>query len=204
MTADIRSAIEKCETCARAAPQQQRQPLQQPDAPKTAWSNVSTDIFTMDTKNYLVTVVGLSDYFKVDRLYGQSSHETILKLRIHFARYGAPAIRITDNGPQFKSAEFAQFAKEWRFEYRTSSPHYPRRNGQAEAAIKVAKSILTKCKRENVDVYQAFLDYRNTPRVATSMSPTQVLMNRSTRTTTLPQKITQSEAEKDACHNKQR
>ena len=107
----------------------------------------------MDTKNYLVTVDGLSGYFEVDRLYGLSSHETILKLRMHFARYGAPAILITDNEPQFRSAEVAQFAKEWRFKHRTSSPHYPRSNGQAEAAFKVAKSIMIKCKRENVDVY---------------------------------------------------
>ena len=158
MTADIRNAVEKCETCARAAIQQQRQPLQQAETPKTAWSAVSVDMFSMRSKDYLVTVDGFRSYFEVDRLHQQTSSETILKLRIHFARYGTPALLIMDNARAFKFAEFAQFAKEWQFQHRTSSPHYPRSNGEAEAAVKVAKSLMAKCRQDDVDAYQAILD----------------------------------------------
>ncbi|XP_031560311.1 uncharacterized protein K02A2.6-like [Actinia tenebrosa] len=57
-----------------------------------------------------------------------------------FARHGAPDVLITDiitdNGPQYASNEFQVFTEEWRFQHKTSSPHYPRFNGLAEAAVK--------------------------------------------------------------------
>ena len=43
---------------------------------------------------------------------------------------------MTDNGPQFDSAEFAMFAKKWSFKHDTSSPRYPQSNGKAENAVK--------------------------------------------------------------------
>ena len=102
----------------------------------------------------------------------QSATETILKLRMHkFIRYDAPNLLITDNGPQFRSVEFAEFAMEWWFKLQTSSPHYPRSNGWAEAAVQVAKSLMVSCKRDALlDVYQTFLDYRNNPRMTAGLS----------------------------------
>ena len=89
----------KCETCATAAPRQQNEPLNQPPTPERAWSCVSTDIMTLDGKDYLVTVDDLSGYFKVDLLTTLSANHTILKLRMIIARFGVPDILITDNGP---------------------------------------------------------------------------------------------------------
>ena len=67
MTADTRSAIEKCETRARSSLRLQRQPLQQRDTQKIASSTVSADICYMGGKDFLVTVDGLSGYSEVDR-----------------------------------------------------------------------------------------------------------------------------------------
>ena len=187
MTADVKTVVEKCEVCAKAAPRQQQQPLQQPETPSKAWSRVSADIMTVDGKQYLVTVDNLSGYLEIDLLRAQTSWEVILKLRMTFARFGPPEVLITDNGPQFTSAQFAAFAQSWRFQHRTSSPHYPRSNGQAEAAVKVAKAIMTKAKHSGTDVYMALLDYRNTPHSSTNLSPVEVMLNRKTRTATLPQ-----------------
>jgi len=187
MTADVKTVVEKCEVCAKAAPRQQQQPLQQPETPSKAWSRVSADIMTVDGKQYLVTVDNLSGYLEIDLLRAQTSWEVILKLRMIFARFGPPEVLITDNGPQFTSAQFAAFAQSWRFQHRTSSPHYPRSNGQAEAAVKVAKAIMTKAKHSGTDVYMALLDYRNTPHSSTNLSPAEVMLNGKTRTATLPQ-----------------
>ena len=41
------------------------------------------------------------------------------------ARYWIPDILVTDNGPQFDTAEFDNFAKTWGFEHTPSSPRYP-------------------------------------------------------------------------------
>ena len=186
ISADIRDAVDKCEICARAAPRQQKQPLQQPSTPNTAWHTVSADIFTLERKDYLVTVDALSGFFEVDRLKTLTSSETILKLRMAFARYGSPRRLLTDNAGQFTSREFKEFTTQWRIEHRTSSPHFPRSNGLAESGVKVAKNIIKKAKESKSDVYQALLDHRNTPRMATGLSPAQVLFQHATRTTTLP------------------
>ena len=204
MAADIRAYVERCEICARAAPRQQKQPLQQPDTPNKAWDTVAADIFTTNGKDYLVTVDSLSGYFEVDRLRTLTAAETIQKLRIIFARYGSPRFLFTDNGRQFASTEFRDFTRQWRVDHRTSSPHYPRSNGQAEAAVKVAKSIMKKANEERGDVYKALLDYRNTPRTTTGLSPVQVLMQRKTRTASLPQQIPASASDRQAKQAKQK
>ena len=155
MSADLKALVTQCEACAKYAPRQQKEPLMQPDTPQRAWNSVSADIMSLRGKEYLVTVDALSGFFEIDLLRQQTAAEVIIKLKMHFARYGTPMTLATDNGPQFASKQFAEFAKKWRFDHRTSSPHYPRTNGQAEAAVKVAKSILRKVQHEKSDVYMA-------------------------------------------------
>ena len=106
----------------------------------------------------------------------------ILKLKNHFAHYGCPEQVISDNGPQFSSEEFAQFAIQGDFVHRTSSPGNSKANGKAESAVKTAKSLLRKAIDANTDPYLAFLDYRNTPTQGMESSPAQRLLNRRTRT----------------------
>ena len=50
-----------------------------------------------------------------------SSRTVIMKLRKQFAVHGVPKTLISDNGPQYKSREFREFAKLWGFEHVTSS-----------------------------------------------------------------------------------
>ena len=104
-------------------------------------------------QQYLVTVDTLSGFFEIDLLRSQSTFAVTQKLRMIFARFGTPDILVTDNGPPFASQEFTNFAAQWRVTHRRSSPHYPRSNGQAEAAVKIAKDIMTKARRDNTDVH---------------------------------------------------
>ena len=78
------------------------------------------------------------------------------------SRYGQCDILISDNGPQFISNEFDSSAMSWNFIHHTSSPHHPQGNGRAEAAVKLAKSIMSKVKDDKKDAYKALLAYRNT------------------------------------------
>jgi len=57
-----------------------------------------------------------------------------------FARYGIPEKVITDNGPQFRSQRYEDFAKQWEFDHVTTSPYHSQSNGKAEAAVKIAKA----------------------------------------------------------------
>ena len=85
---------------------------------------------------------------------------------------------ISDNGPQFSSGEFV---RKWEFEHKTSSPYHHEGNGKAESSVKAAKLLMSKCKHDGTDAYLAILELRNTPTQSMSSSPTQLLMNRATR-----------------------
>ena len=63
-----------------------------------------------------------------------------------FSRLGIPEVVRSDNGPQYSSATFKEFAETWGFKHVTSSPEYPKSNGMAERHVQTVKQILTKAK----------------------------------------------------------
>ena len=79
----------------------------------------------------------------------------------------------SDNGPQFSSTNFENFAKEWDFKHVTSSPHYPKANGKVENAVKTAKKIPKKAQEDERDPYLALLAQRNTPTEGLDSFPVQ-------------------------------
>lgn len=182
MSADIKEYISTCEICGRFDSTQQPECLQSLEVPKRPWQNVSTDIFTLSGKDYLVTVDHYSNFFEVDDLKSITSAQVIQKLKRHFARYGIPDVLYSDNGRQYTSSEFSLFAKQWDIEHRTTSPYHSQGNGRAESAVKIAKRLLRKALESGSDYQLALLDYRNTPTQALDTSPAQRLMNRRTKT----------------------
>ncbi len=100
----------------------------------------------------------------------------------HFSRYGIPDVLVTDNGPQFASESFKNFADEWGFQVCPSSPGHQQANGAAESAVKTAKRLLRKAKTSGRDPYLALLAHRNTPTEAMGSSPAQRMLGRRTKT----------------------
>ena len=146
--------------------------------PVLPWQIVSQDIFDYHQNPYLVTVCHFSDWIEVDPLQNTLSPTVIDHTKAQFARYGVPQICHTDNGPQFISKDYKAFSKEYGFRHTLSSPYYPKGNGRAEAAVKVAKNILKK----SDDFHAGLLNYRNTPQQGHHYSPVQRMMNHRTRT----------------------
>ena len=70
----------------------------------------------------------------------------ILGLKTIFSENGSPEILINDNGRSFISEDFKQFAIEWSFVHKTSSPRFPKGNAHTERAVGVVKEVYTKCK----------------------------------------------------------
>ena len=102
-----------------------------------------------------------SNFWEIDRLRDTKASTCVCELNSQFARNGIPDVVISDKGPQFTSSEFAQFRREWGFEHKTSSPGHQQANGQAESAVKTAKSILRKAKKSKSNPYFAMLAARN-------------------------------------------
>ena len=133
-----------------------------------------------NNEQYLIIVDYYSRFFEFEKLHTLTSQTVINKLKNIFERHGIPQTLIFDNGPQFSSELFTNFAKTYAFTHKTSSPHYPKSNGLAEKAVGIAKHLLTKTRESKGDISLSLLEYRNTP-ICGSASPAQLLMGRSLR-----------------------
>ena len=122
MSIDIRQYIAACDTCRTYETGQQKETLQPHETPSRPWERVGCDLFTWDSKEYLITVDYYSNFWEVDRLNSTTSQAVVNKLKAHFARYGSPSQIISDNGPQFTANAFIQFTTNWDIEHLCSSP----------------------------------------------------------------------------------
>jgi len=183
MSSEIEDKITQCDICQEGRNKQQKQPLTPHEVPNLPWSKVGADLFRLDGNNYLILVDYYSGYFEIALLSDITTKGVIRHMKSNMARYGIVDELISDNGPQFASMEFKDFAKAYNFKHTTSSPLYPQANGLAEKSVQTAKRLLSKAKKSGTDPYLALLDYRNTPRDDTLGSPVQRLMGRRTKTT---------------------
>lgn len=182
MNSEVKDFIQQCEVCRSTDVKQQKEPLQPHDIPTRQWAKVAVDLFVCNGQNYLIIVDYYSGFWEIEHLDSTVSSHVIRKMKMHFACYGIPDVVMSDNGPQFASEEYKRFSKMWKFELITSSPHHPRSNGKAENAVRAAKRLMMKAKKDGSDVYLALFDYRNTPTQGLDTSPVQRLMSRRTKT----------------------
>ena len=182
MTTHIKEVVAKCEDCAEYQTANPQQPMQTHKIPERPWSRVGSDLFSFHSKDYIVLVDYYSDFVEVDLLKNTNSSAVIKFLKAQFSHHGIPDVLVTDNGPQFISGEFSEFATQWEFHHVTSSPYHPKSNGNTESAVKIVKSLIKKAQRDNKDPWLSLLDYRNTPTTGMQTSPAQRLMSRRTKT----------------------
>lgn len=128
-------------------------------------------------KTYLLIVDYYSRWPEIRLLDHLTSNTVITRLKSIFATHGIPELVISDNGPQFASHAFQNFAKEFGFTHTTSSPRYPQANGEAERAVQTVKNLL----RKATDPYVALLLYRATP-LQNGFAPSELLMGRKLNT----------------------
>ncbi|XP_046348751.2 uncharacterized protein K02A2.6-like [Haliotis rufescens] len=176
LSAEIRSVVEHCKICSkyRRNPTEPLLPTPIPDRP---WQRVGTDLFELNKAMYILVIDYFSRYIEVIKLSSTTSKSIINSLKSVFSRHGIPEVVISDNGPQYSSQDFCEFAHQYNFTHITSSPLYPRSNGEAERAVQSCKNMLRKAD----DPYLAMLEYRSTP-VSGGLSPSELLMGRKLRT----------------------
>ena len=173
MVNDIKNITATCDTCLKFQPAQQQETMHSQPIPKYRFEVTSADLFTLDKEDYSIIVDNFSKYWEVTKLSETTSEAVINDLKQQFARHGIPKVLITDNGPQYKCHEFEQFTQDWNFNHETASPHHPKGNAVAEAAVKSAKNIIKKAKDSGRDPWLAILEFRNTPSDDHSGSPVQ-------------------------------
>lgn len=148
--------------------------------PVCAWFRVGVDIFHFGGNSYIVAYDAHSNFPEVQQLRDTTASTSIAALSAMFARYGVPLEVCTDNGPQFSSYEFAEFARKYDFSHVTSSPHYPQSNGLAEKGVQIVKRLLKKSQDSGEDFWLGLLAYRSTP-LEDGRSPGELLQGRRLR-----------------------
>ena len=144
-----------------------------PDLP---WQKVAADFLEYDRKMYLLVVDFYSRFIEIALMTTMTTAQTVRHMQSMFARHGFPETLVSDNGPQFSSAEFAAFATKHKIHHVTFSPLYPQANGMAERAVQTVKRLL-----RSSDPYDALLAYKTTP-LENGYSPVELLFSRRLRT----------------------
>lgn len=111
---------------------QRAEPLISTQLPDLPWQKVGTDLFYWKNNQYLLIVNYYSRYIEISKLSGTTADDIINHTKTIFARHGIPEVVYSDNGPQFQSDVYKQFALECQFTHLTSSPYFPQSNGEAE------------------------------------------------------------------------
>eukprot|EP00731_Ephydatia_muelleri_P002089 Em0001g2089a len=94
--------------------------------------------------------------------------------------------KLSDNGPQFVSAEFETFMRNNGIKHIRCAPYHPSSNGLAERFIQTFKKAMLAGDREGCDLKyrlcQFLLKYRSSPHTTTDVAPCELFLKRSMRT----------------------
>ena len=183
MNAEITDMIQNCDSCQQHRNRQTAEPLMQHDVPDQPWYKVGTDLFNLLGKTYLMVVDYHSKYFEISTLADTTASTVVQRTKNIFSKHGIPKLVFSDNGPEYSSRVYKQFANDWDFVHNTSSPEFAQSNGLVERTIQTVKKTLRKCFKSGNDPHLALLTLRATPGKDDTPSPAALLMNRELRTT---------------------
>ena len=185
----INKAIEEivcqCEACTQFQSQNAAAPLT--PTPLHPWQMCAKAIFMLEGIDHLVVGDFYSKMILVQCLPpGQSNANKVISLlKEMFSEHGIPEVLCSDNGPQYASAQFANFCMSWGITHETSSLHYPQSNGFAEACIKSVKHALQRAKYSGANPHLPLLALQAMPINTKLPSPAELLYQHRLRTTIL-------------------
>lgn len=188
----IEEYVKKCTICQAVQPAAQPVPLHPWSYPTRCWSRVHVDFAQTSANVFLVLVDSFSKWVEVWPMSSTSTAKTIERLRSAFAAYGFPETLVSDNGPQFTAAEFADFMATNGVRHIRTPPYHAASNGAAERTVQTVKRALIRQVLESKssgarDSFQECIDsflmaYRNTPSSVTGKTPAELFLKRQPRT----------------------
>ena len=175
---DIENMIKNCSICQENLPAQPNENLQPHDIPSRAWEFVGTDLFNCNNHEYLIIADYYSKFPIIQKMNGLTSNMVISTMKQVFSKYGIPIRVVSDNGPQYSSEAFKEFAQHWQLDHITLSPKFTKSNGFIERQIQTIKRALIKAKQAGRDPNLAMLYLQTSPINHTLTSPAELLNNR--------------------------
>lgn len=184
---DIEALAKSCQPCHEAKQSPPKAPLHPWSWPSKPWQRIHLDFAgPFMGKMFFLAIDAHSKWGEVWEMAGTTSAKTIEVLRRLFAAYGLPQQVVTDNGPQFVSAEFATFLKANGVRHIRCTPYHPSSNGEAERFVRTFKEAMKAGKYDSLTLshrLQNFLfSYRSTPHSTTQVAPCELFLGRKVRT----------------------
>lgn len=138
------------------------EPLIPHEVPYFPFEKIGCDHCQIGKDDFLIITDYYSKWIEILPVKSKQASEVIENLKNVFSTHGIPKVVICDNMP-FGSNKMYELSRKWNFKIFSSSPHYPRSNGQAEKAVGIAKMLVKKAREEGKDYRYALLEYRNHP-----------------------------------------
>ena len=182
---DIEKHVKSCATCQLHAKAPAKAPLHPWEWPDNPWDRIHIDFAgPFMGKMFLIIMDAHSKWIDVKIMNKITASHTIMELRDVFATMGLPKTIVSDNGPTFTSAEFANFMVANGVKHITVSPFHPSSNGLAERAVQTFKQAMVKIRPGDVreKCYRFLTRYRNTPHTTTGLCPSELMLGRKVRT----------------------
>lgn len=177
---DVENFIQKCKICQKYQRENQQEMLVDVDLPERPWQKVSCDFYYLKQQQNLLMIDHFSKYVELKPVKSITAQAIIPVMKSIFATHGIPEEFISDGGPPFNSYEVKKFFEKWKVLHHTTSPHFPRANGQIERTVQSIKNSLRKAEEDGRDIYEVLLDYRIQP-AKDLPSPAELLMGRRLR-----------------------
>ena len=184
MDRELENAVKSCQQCQLHQKAPAEAPLHPWEWPGQPWARVHIDYAGPHKGHvYLVVIDAHSKWMDVHMMRSTTSATTIAKLREIFATHGLPETIVSDNGPNFTSAEFENFLSKNGVKHTEVWPYHPASNGQAERAVRAFKEGIEKMEEGTTqDKLSRFLPkYRRTPHTTIGVTPAELLMKRKLR-----------------------
>lgn len=188
----LEQAVRKCSICQAVLPAAQPVPLFPWKVCEHPWQRVHLDFAEKESQIFLIAVDAFSKWIEVKCMQSTTAAKTVEAVRSWFASHGLPVEVVTDNGPQFRAAEFLTFLKANGVKHTLTPPYHPQSNGAAERAVQTTKKALLKQLMDDERTgtnrsLQHRLDnflfsYRATPHTFTGKSPAELFLRRKLRT----------------------
>ena len=182
---DIENVVRMCALCTEFQNSPKKVPLLLWPWATSPWERIHVDFLEVKGQNFLLVVDSYSKWLEVFPMNRTTSSDTIEILRTLFARYGMPLHLVSDNGPQFISAEFKEFLHRNQVKHTLCPPYHPASNGLAEKYVQTFKRMFGKLDTKyslQHRVSKVLFNYRNIPHSTTGISPGELFLKRSPRT----------------------
>ena len=110
MSTELKEYIGKCDICMAQRAIPGKEPLQH-DFVARPWYKVRADLCDLQGRTLLVLCDYYSNFIEAENISKITTQGVSKGLKIMFSWFGIPNELVTDNGPQFSSADFTLFSK---------------------------------------------------------------------------------------------